>query len=102
MAEHRPRERGERSPAQTTGMPVRETAQAVSAQISDTARQVSETASAYYAQGRETMEAYVRVSGGAYSRQAAPVHRDRGGGGVVTRITLEKIARSGVSPVLGV
>ena len=58
MAEHRPRERGERSPAQTTGMPVRETAQAVSAQISDTARQVSETASAYYAQGRETMEAY--------------------------------------------
>jgi ElaB/YqjD/DUF883 family membrane-anchored ribosome-binding protein len=55
MAEQRPSGSGERSPAQETGMQVRQTANEVSAQVSETARQVGETASQYYAQGRETM-----------------------------------------------
>ena len=53
MAEQRPGSSGERSPAQATGMQVRDTAPEVSAQVSETARQVSETASEYYGQGRE-------------------------------------------------
>ena len=55
MGEQRPGGSGQRSPAQDTGMQVRDPAQEVSAQGNETARQVSETASQYYAQGREKM-----------------------------------------------
>jgi ElaB/YqjD/DUF883 family membrane-anchored ribosome-binding protein len=56
MAEQRPGESRQRSPAQETGMQIRETAHEVSAQVSETARQVSDTTSEYYEQGREQIE----------------------------------------------